>query len=70
MGGTYLQSSGLMDRLQSRAAEETEGPLPTAATTWPLLEAQRKDPGGQVDVPVGGVTLRQFSHHPAEGRAE
>lgn len=65
-GGTYLQSSGLMDRLQPRAAEQTEGP-PTAAITWPLLEAQCKHPGGQEDVPVGGVTLRQFTHHPAGG---
>lgn len=56
-GGTYLQSSGLTDRLQSRAAEQTEGPLPVAATAWPLLEAQCKDPGWQIDVPVGGVML-------------
>lgn len=69
-GGTHLQSSGLTDRLQSRAAEQAEGPLPTAATTWPLLEAQGEHPGGQEDVPVGGVTLRQFTHHPAGGGAE
>lgn len=69
-GGTHLQASGLTDRLQSRAAEQAEGPLPTAATSWPLLEAQREHPGGQEDVPVGGVTLRQFTHHPAGGGAE
>lgn len=57
-GGTHLQSSGLTDRLQSRAAQQAEGPPLAAATTWPLLEAQREHPGGQEDVPVGGVTLR------------
>lgn len=69
-GGTYLKFSQLMDRLQSRAAEQTEGPLPTTAPAWPLLEAQRKHLGRQVDVPVGGVTLRQFTDHPVGGRAE
>lgn len=62
---TYVQSPGLTDGLGPRAAQQAEGPLPAART---LLETQSENLGGQEDVPVDGVTLRQLVDHPVSGR--